>query len=196
MKSSRGDGLGNEKKSKRYAPYGDKESFRTYKPIVPAPPRAGLDIKTPLVQSPDSLPPRSPKRKRDASAEQQFYPERREPVAWSDEVETPRQPMPSSFPQMPFRSALSSRIPIESLLTFDQAAIAAFVSQQSLNTYTPNYYRDSPLTDPVLFEAFRHYVEVVGPTMSLIESSPPNPTILNHHVVPNLKACNLFTYQL
>jgi hypothetical protein len=78
----------------------------------------------------------------------------------------------------------------------DQATIAEYVSQQSLNTYTPNYYRDSPLTDPILFNAFRHYVEVVAPTMSLIESSPPNPTILNHHVIPSMKACNLFTYQL
>ena len=32
--------------------------------------------------------------------------------------------------------------------------------------------------------------------MSLIESSPPNPSILNHHAIPNMKACNLFTYQL
>ena len=32
--------------------------------------------------------------------------------------------------------------------------------------------------------------------MSLIESSPPNPSILNHHAIPDMKACNLFTYQL
>jgi hypothetical protein len=102
----------------------------------------------------------------------------------------------SPHPPSPFRYALTSRISISSLLTVDQAAIAEFVAHQSLNTYTPNYYRDSPLTDPILFDAFRHYVEVVAPTMSLIESSPPNPTILNHHVIPSMKACNLFTYQL
>lgn len=47
-----------------------------------------------------------------------------------------------------------------------------------------------------MFDAFKHFVEVVAPTMSLIESSPPNPTLLNHHEHPKLKACNLFTYQL
>jgi len=104
--------------------------------------------------------------------------------------------MINAVSEMSYRSTISSRIPISSLLTFDQAAIAEFLSQQALNTYTPNYYRDSPLTDPVLFEAFRHYIEVVAPTMSLIESSPPNPTILNYRVVPSVKACNLFTYQL
>ena len=90
----------------------------------------------------------------------------------------------------------SPRISISSLLTVDQATIAAHVSQQSLNTYIPNYYHSSPLEDPLLFYAFRHFVEVVAPTMSLIESSPPNPSILNHHAIPNMKACNLFTYQL
>jgi len=103
---------------------------------------------------------------------------------------------PSPRPRSPSRYSLTSRISISSLITVDQAAIAEFVAQQSLNTYTPNYYSTSPLTDPILFDAFRHYVEVVAPTMSLIESSPPNPTILNHHVIPSMKACNLFTYQL
>ena len=74
--------------------------------------------------------------------------------------------------------------------------MAARVSQQSLSTYNPNRYHSSPLEDPLLFYAFRHFVEVVAPTMSLIESSPPNPSILNHHAIPNMKACNLFTYQL
>jgi hypothetical protein len=81
-------------------------------------------------------------------------------------------------------------------LTIDQATIATRVSQQSLNTYNPSHYHTSPLADPLLFYAFRHFVEVVAPTMSLIESSPPNPSILNHHAIPNMKACNLFTYQL
>jgi hypothetical protein len=58
-------------------------------------------------------------------------------------------------------------------LTVDQATIAEFVAQQSLNTYTPHYYQTSPLTDPILFNAFRHFIERVAPTMSLIESYNP-----------------------
>lgn len=95
-----------------------------------------------------------------------------------------------------YRYGDASRISISSLLTVDQATIAECVQQQSLNTYIPNYHNSSPLEDPIIFHAFRHFVEVVAPTMSLIESSPPNPSILNHHAIPNMKACNLFTYQL
>jgi hypothetical protein len=95
-----------------------------------------------------------------------------------------------------YRYGDASRIPISSLLTIDQATIAACVSQQSLNAYIPNYHNSSPLQDPICLCAFRHFVEVVAPTMSLIESSPPNPSILNHHVTPEMKACNLFTYQI
>jgi hypothetical protein len=169
---------------------------------VPAPPKE-IEVDPRILKSrpPESYnetPFRALKRKREyVDTEPRPSMERNDYMAISpDRVESPETPISKPVSEMPFRSALSSRIPISSLLTFEQAAIAAFVSQQSLNTYTPNYYRDSPLTDPVLFEAFRHYVEVVAPTMSLIESSKPNPTILNQHVVPSLKACNLFTYQL
>jgi len=96
-----------------------------------------------------------------------------------------------------YRFGTTPRISISSLLTVDPATIAAYVSEQSLNTYTPNCYNSSPLCNNVILcNAFKHYVEVVAPTMSLIESSPPNPTILNQHSTPSLKACNLFTYQL
>jgi hypothetical protein len=169
--------LGDMKRPRRYMPYDDAGKGRTYKPIVPAPPRS---IET-VPPAPPALPePSSPKRKRD---EYENY-------GYSGDTEALPRPL------SPFRSALTSRIPISSLLTVDQAAIAEYVAQQSLNTYTPNYYQSSPLIDPILFDAFRHFIEVVAPTMSLIESSPPNPTILNHHVIPNMKACNLFTYQL
>jgi len=102
----------------------------------------------------------------------------------------------SSSPLSSYHFNEVSRISISSLLSVDQATIAAYVAQQSLNTYSPNCYHSSPLQDPILFNAFQHYVKIVAPTMSLIESSPPNPTILNHHAIPNMKACNLFTYQL
>jgi hypothetical protein len=96
-----------------------------------------------------------------------------------------------------YRYGDASRISIESLLTVTPETIAACVAeQQSLYQYIPNYNHSSPLEDPILCDAFRHYIEVVAPTMSLIESSPPNPTILNYYVTPNVKACNLFTYQL
>jgi len=96
----------------------------------------------------------------------------------------------------PYRYGDSNRISISSLLTIDQAALAECAAQQSLNTYVPNFYFSSPLADPSLFAAFKHFVEVVAPTMSLIETSPPNPTILNQVDFPNIKACNLFTFQL
>ena len=49
VKSSKGDVLsGNPKKSQRFAPYGDKDtSGRSYKNIVPAPFRAGVEIQSP-----------------------------------------------------------------------------------------------------------------------------------------------------
>ena len=95
-----------------------------------------------------------------------------------------------------YRYGDSNRITISSLLTIDQEAMAECAAQQSLNTYIPNFYFSSPLLDPSLVMPFKHFVEVVAPTMSLIETSPPNPTILNLTAFPNIKACNLFTFQL
>lgn len=165
------------KRSRRFAPYGDRESIvRTYKNIVPAPPK-----EPPLTGS------RSPKRKRELEIEIE-HPEQSE----SKKSVSPRRSSESTSS----RFSSTPRISISSLLTVDPATIAAYISEQSLNTYAPNYYNSSPLNDEILFKAFKHYVEVVAPTMSLVESSPPNPTFLNHHFTPNLKACNLFTYQL
>jgi hypothetical protein len=57
----RGDG--DMKKSRRYKPYGDESgSGRTYKNIVPAPPRELDSSSSPVVRS--SVESRSPKRKR------------------------------------------------------------------------------------------------------------------------------------
>jgi hypothetical protein len=51
------------KKSRRFMPYGDKDgSARTYKNIVPAPPKRDTPVVTPLAEQ---TKPRSPKRKRD-----------------------------------------------------------------------------------------------------------------------------------
>ena len=171
-------------------PYEGREGKgRTYKPIVPAPPRPLESKPVPVIASGGGhLGPHSPKRKRDEEEEQTYY--RSHPDKFVNELSPP--PRPPS----PFRNPLASRIPISSLLTVNQAAIAEYVREQSLNTFAPNLYQSSPLTDPILFNAFRHYVEVVAPTMSLAEISPPNPTILNFHVIPNIKATNLFTYQL
>ena len=55
------------KKSRRFAPYGDKDGARTYKNIVPAPPKGSIP---PLIASTSQVDrQRSPKRKREEENE-------------------------------------------------------------------------------------------------------------------------------
>jgi Fungal specific transcription factor domain len=171
-----------QRRSKRFVPY-EADNKRTYRNIVPA--RSKVEVH-PLPTPVGTITTTKRTRSEDEVPHPGLFPAQ----LWDS------QQLRQVIPETTYRGNVTPRIPISSLLTIDQAIIAGFVEEQALHFYTPNYYHTSPLRDPILFNVFKHYVQIVAPTMSLIESSPPNPTILNHHVNPNMKACNLFTYQL
>lgn len=204
---------GDNKRSRRFVPYESPER-RTYKTIIPAPPKQrakGSPLssagETPAIV-PLALPPTAethiPKRPRlepehpepaGHTAPEQFVEQAPEVVL---DVIEPVAPPPFTEYQYRYRYGDANRITISSLLTIDPESIAEYQSTQALHQYIPSFYFSSPLTDPTLVFAFKHFVEVVAPTMSLVESAPPNPSILNYQNYPDpgARAVNLFTFQL
>ena len=182
------------KKLRRHAQYEDQDGglHRVYKHIVPAPPRELESSSSVAVAVNLPVESRGSKRKREGEI---VSTDGSAPSGILPLPETERRIEPKRDFDRATRYPEPSRISISSLLTVDQSTTTPCVSQQSLNTYILKHH-SSPLEDPILFYAFRHFVEVVAPTMSLIETSPPNPSILNYHAIMNMKACNLFTYQL
>jgi Fungal specific transcription factor domain len=205
-----------DKKSRRFVPYESPER-RTYKTIVPAPPQP-REKGSPLSSGseappipPVPIPPveaQIPKRQRiePIQPEHSKATGHNTPRAQIDCVETVQETIEQAAPPFTeyqsryrYRYGDANRITISSLLTVDQETIAEYqTQQQALHQYIPSFYYSSPLNDASLVSAFKHFVEVVAPTMSLVECAPPNPSILNYHNYPDpgAKAVNLFTFQL
>jgi Fungal specific transcription factor domain len=205
-----------DKKSRRFVPYESPER-RTYKTIIPAPPKQrakgsplSSGSETPAIV-PVPIPPpveaHIPKRPRLEPIEPElpkptghttpevFVEQLPEVIPEVIEVAPP----PFTEYQYRYRYGDANRITISSLLTIDQESIAEYqTQQQALHQYIPSFYYSSPLTDTNLVFAFKHFVEVVAPTMSLVECAPPNPSILNYQNYPDpgARAVNLFTFQL